>query len=305
MKMTAAVCLFVVGMLGSEALAHGGGFRGSRGSVPPGLREPSDPPPPGIDCDCARPDCLECSHAQLQSGERLARNDIAQAATARWDDFATLRITATFRASGGRPIEAYALLAPSPVFAVTAGSIRQGGSELTAGLRTSQDARRRYLWAKRNGLDPLLVTRRNAGRYHLRSFPVRGDGDTVVVIDGFALAAPRVRGAPRLYRTGDRVLVVRDTNAPRDGEVADVESGRGLWFGTMSEVRARYGDRVDDAVEVPFVAAIETAITGEGDAAASDDIALVALEAGAESPPRVGPVKPEQDPAPSPPPPAQ
>jgi len=299
MKMHAGLYLLVVCALGSEVLAHGGTFSGPSGGVPPGLIVPT-----GLACDCARPDCSQCSHSQLMGSERLTRSEIAQKTTRRWNDFATLRITATFRGRVGGPVEAYALLAPSALFAATGGSIRQGDSVLIGSLRMSKDARRRYLWARQRGLDPLLVMRRDPGRYHLRAFPVQNDRDTVVTIEGFALAAPQERGAPRLYRTRDRVLVVRDTAAGRpleEGEWADADSKRALSFHGLTAARQRYGKSVDLAFEVPFVPALETALTGRGAAAAGDKAVLVALESGAELPPRVGAPEPATE-APPPPP---
>ena len=303
MKMPAGFCLLIVCALGAEVLAHGGSYRGPPGGVPPGLRVPAGLVSAGLACDCARPDCSQCSHDQLMGGERLTRSEIVQRTTRRWNDFAALRITATFRGRTGGAVEAYALLEPSALFAATAGSILQGDSLLSSSLRTSKDARRRYLWAKQRKLDPLLVMRRDPGRYHLRAFPVRNDRDTIVMIQGFALAAPQERGAPRLYRTGDRLLVVRDTRVGRpleEGEWADADGKRALSFHGLAAARRRYGKSVELAVEVRFVPALETALTGRGDAAASNEVVLVALEAGAELPPRVG--APEPPPPPPPPP---
>ena len=100
MKMPAGFCLLVVCALSSEVLAHGGSFSGPSGGVPPGLRVPA-----GLACDCARPDCSLCSHDQLVGGERLTRSEISQRTARRWNDFAALRITATFRGGAAAFLE--------------------------------------------------------------------------------------------------------------------------------------------------------------------------------------------------------
>ncbi len=296
MKIPFGLCLLFACALGSEASAHGGGsWEGRRG------RNPGIPISPGIECDCARTDCAFCSDGRLVGVKRLVCSEVAQRATRRWNDFAALRVTATFRAHTQWLREAHIRVAPSALFAVTGGSIRHGNSFLKASLRASQDARRRYLWSRhwsrRRGLDPLLVTWRAPGRCHLRAYPVRAKPDTVVTIEGFGLAAPKKRGAPRLYRTGDRVLIVRDAQALaaplKTGEWADTAGQRVLSFHDVATARQRVGDRVDRAIKVPFVNAIETALTGHGTDAVENETALVALEPGAKLPPRVGPPPPE------------
>jgi len=277
------LAIAIIGLLAlpGTALAHGGGgFRGPSGGVPPGLRAP-DP----LVCDCARPDCTNCSHAQLVSGKRLTRKAIARTVSRRWDDFAAIRIVATFGTNAPRPIEAYAELEPAALFAVVAGSIAQSDSTLRASLRPSRDARRRYLYSVQRSRDPFLVLRAGPGRYHLRAFPVDATGDTVVTIDGVGLAAPRRRGAPRLYRTGDRVLVVSDGGS--GGAFVDRDDGRELRFLPLAEAREQYGDRAASAERVPFVRSLETAASGRGAAAVGDATALTALEPGAELPPEV------------------
>ncbi len=56
-----------------DAAAHGGSFAHYSGP-PPGLRDPTDPPPPPTrNCNyCAKPDCKQCSADDLVAGKRLA-----------------------------------------------------------------------------------------------------------------------------------------------------------------------------------------------------------------------------------------
>jgi len=298
---------------GGEVLAHGGSFS-DRGGVPPGIARPSDPVPPGpppgipIPCDCARVDCPACSDGRLVSADALARNEVAQEITTRWTDVAAMRLTLTWRGQERRTVETHRRLEPSALFAVTAGSITQGDAVLVASLAPGRDARRRYLWARARGLDPFLALRLGPGSVDVRAFPVRQGGDTVVTLEGFALAPAERRGAPRFYRTGERVLVVRDTRAadpPRDGEWADAAERRALRFLNRAAARRRYGERVDGATEVPFVPALETALTGRGNGASGDERVLVAVPADAGLPPQVGPPPAPRPPAsvpPSPPP---
>ena len=188
-------------LLAPDAFAHGGIFRC--------LREPSDPMPPKPPCWCAKITCVSCFAKALATGDRFVSRKLSRTSLRRWNDFHALRITLTYRARD-RDVEAHSLIAPSSLFALTTGQVTQGNSTLTASHRSSGDARTDYMKSRRRGLDPLLLMRRGPGSYDLRVFPVRTDADTVVVLGGVALAPARERGKARLYRSGDRILVVRD-----------------------------------------------------------------------------------------------
>jgi len=273
----------------APALAHGGSFGEPRGGVPPGLANPPPPGPPrpALACDCARIDCPHCSAQDLAHGIRLADRTVRFSRFQLWNDFAVVRCTASFRAKKNkRPIEAYAALAPSALFAPLGGSILQRGQALASLRVDSREGRRKYLWAKSHGLDPFLLLRETPGRYALRAFPVRAGKDTVVTVEGFALAPPRVRGAPRVYRTGDLVVVVRDLAAgekPKAGEFHDTVHARAVRF-----VAAAGASGLERAVDVPFAPDLRRAVQG-------DDTVLVALPPNAAMPPENGDATPPGD----------
>jgi hypothetical protein len=162
-----------------------------------------------------------------------------------------------------------------------AASVRQGDDRLDGAMCDSEEARKVYLWARRGFLattrppDPLLVTRRGPGELDLRVFPVASDRETVVTVHVYRLdapppTAPPGHGAKRIYRTGDRCMLV-------DG---------GLRFLSEEERAASFPGL--PVLEVPCVPALETAWTGRGRDAAGEEVVVAALEPGSPPPPFVG-----------------
>jgi len=306
--------LLLVPFLARAAAAHGGsGFRGPGGGVPPGLLQ--DAVQRGIPCDCGLAECDKCSSEALRRGDEVNVSPPVVMLTKRWGDVARCRIEVTLETSRDRGmVEAYARIEPGPLFAAVAGSFRNGSETLSADLGPSEEARRKYLYARRLfNFDPMLVLRRGAGRIDVRAYPLRKGEKAVLVLEGYLLVDAPEPEPVRLYRTGDRFLAIvalgRDEHPDRAAFRAG-RSGRSLHFLSRAECRERFG--TDAAEEVPFVPALESAVTGKGDRAASDSTALIALADGSPEPPFVGPDRPlppaapvlrePADPGPPPPP---
>ena len=286
--MTALAALFLFAL---PAPAHGGGgFRGPNGGVPPGMRGHWER---GIPCACALPDCAQCGAGMLRPGD-LARCSIAMRDVEAWDDVVRCRITVTIRAREGEGrVDAWVPVRTGTLFAAVGGSVSLGGETLTASLRPSLDARKTYLWErKRYAVDPMLVEARREGTLDVRAFPVKADEDTVLVIEGYRLAPAPLETGVRLYRTGTRVLAVQP------GGRFD---GRTLAFLDADDAARRFAVAPK---EVPFVRALESALTGGGGAAAGADTSLLAVAEGATPPPLVGEYRWCEG-TPPPPPPAQ
>jgi hypothetical protein len=280
--------LLLVPSLASNAAAHGGTFRGPNNGVPPGLRESVLR---GIPCDCGLVECDTCSAEALRRGEEV-RISHAVTEVKRWRDVARCRVEVAFETSRERgAVEAYARIEPGPLFAAVAGSVRNGEESLSADLKPSEEGRRAYLYSRRMfDVDPLLVLRRGPGRLDLRLYPVRKDATATVVLEGYLLVEAAAPHSARLYRTDDRYLAVVPLAADAHLDKAafrDERGGRSLHFLSQAECRERFGSRI--AEEVPFVPALESAVTGRGKRAACDDTALVAIATGSPQPPFVGP----------------
>jgi hypothetical protein len=260
----------------ATAAAHGGGMF-------------PDPPPPvrGIPCDCARVECARCGSERLRTGERITRT-VERTILRRWDDVwrCRFRIVCTTKV---RSTEAFVQLEPAPLFAAVSATIALDGAELRGTLTDAEPARRSYLFERRSfERDPLLAIRRGAGRVDVRFFPVGPSAPAVATIDGYMLAPVSRRAAGvRLYRTGERVLAVVPSTSGEGAVFFDAGGGRALFFLTRDECRTRFGR--DDAVEVPFVDALETAATGRGDAAAGESKVVAALALDSRQPPFIGP----------------
>jgi len=262
-----------------RATAHGGGSFRDPGRVPPGVRGDGPPPLPPVACDCALPECAACSDSRLVEATplRLPGACNVQTTVERWDDFELVTLEFTFQRTGSTvPLETHLTFDTGPLFAATGGRISIAGNALTAALAPAADARRNYLRARTRDFDPLLVLRLGAGRHLLRAFPVGMDGATIVTVEGVRLAAPRKRTGTRLYRTGDRLLAVK-AGGPGDEGFHDAAHGRVLRFFDLDAARTEFGAALANAATVPWVPAVECAVTGRGSAAASDDTALVAL----------------------------
>lgn len=251
----------------------------------------------GIPCDCGLVECEPCSGAALRDGARASTNVTI---LERWGDVARCRVEVCFEVSQQRWVEAYAKIEPGPVFAVVAGSLASGDESLAAELMSGEAGRRAYLHARRNSrADPMLALRRGPGRIDVRVFPVRLGQSATVVLEGYVLFESKRQEPVRLYRTGDRYLAVTH----------DWQGVRSLDFLSKTECRERFPDRA--AEDVPFVKALESALTSRGRGAACDDVALAALPPGSPQPPFVGPdryveyrLRPAPDPSdPEPPPP--
>ncbi len=276
--------LLSVPFLATVAEAHGGCFSDNPGRPPPLVER-------GIPCDCGLAECDKCSTEALRRGEEV-RTSQTVTEVKRWGDVARCRVEMTFETSRERgAVEAYARIEPGPLFAAVAGSVRNGEEALSADLKPSEEARRAYLYSRRLfNMDPLLVLRRGPGRLDLRLYPVWKNAAATVVLEGYLLVDSPASGKVRLYRTDDRYLamVPLATDARRDkAAFRDERGGRSLHFLSEAECRERFGNRIAD--EVPFVPALESAVTGRGNRAACDDTTLVALAANSPQPPFVGP----------------
>jgi hypothetical protein len=81
-----------------------------------------------------------------------------QTTAERWDDFATVALEFTFqRCISPVPLETHLTFDVGPLFAATGGEIQLDGATLCASLAPSREARRKYLWARANAIDPLLL----------------------------------------------------------------------------------------------------------------------------------------------------
>jgi hypothetical protein len=277
--------LLFLPLLAEAAVAHGGCF-GERPRGPIRIEER------GIECDCGRVECDRCSTDTLRRGDQLFPPERSDCVLKRWDDVARCRTRLVFRARPERRVtEAHARLEPGPLFAAVAGELRTGDQVLPARLEPGEEARRKYLYGRRfMNADPLLILRRGPGRVDIRAYPVTRDVKVTVEIDGYVLVDCPPSRAPRIYRTADRhVAFVALAHDPhRDGAAfRDEKGGRSLHFLSRAECLERFG--TDAAEDVPFVRALEAAVTGRGDHAASEDKALAALPANAPPPPFIGP----------------
>ena len=240
-----------------SAIAHGGGsFRGPAGH----FRR-------GIPCSCAKIECDKCSTAALRSAADYARVRTKVTELKRWGDIVRLRISLTFESRREKgSVEGYARLRPAPLFAAVAGSVQSlNATPLLAKLQPSETARQKYLWLRRTTyFDPLLVMRRRPGVIDVRAFPIDKARPMAVEIEGFALLPRAGFEGVRIYRTGERYLTV--------GPKGQYE------FLSAKQCRARH--KTVAAIIVPCVPQLE---------GAADDVVLVALPEGAQSPPFVGP----------------
>lgn len=273
--------LLLLPLLAATAAAHGGSF----GHGPPPVER-------GIPCDCALIECDKCSDEPLRRGDDVRVSRPAVTESRRWGDVARCRVLIELEAVSNRGMfEAHASIEPAPVFAAIAGHLSNGEESLSAELKAGAEARGRYLYARRVfNLDPMLVLRRGPGRVDARVYPLRRGSKATAVIEGYALVDRPSSHYARLYRTGDRVLaVVPLATDPRRGEAAfeDARCGRALHFLTAEQCRERFKGQIVE--EVPFVPALEAAITGRGDRAASSETALVAIAATSPAPPFIGP----------------
>jgi hypothetical protein len=298
-----------------EALAHGGQF--GHGTQRP-WRAPSLP------CDCGRIPCPTCSAPGLAEGRDLSRRETRTEVVERWGEVARLRVTTVFRTDVERTfLEASARVEAAPLLAVTGGSVTCVEHDLAGVLAPSTSATRDYLWERDRRLrDPMLVRLDGLGAVTMRVFPISSKGPTTATLEAFSLLAPPGSGAPRLYRTGARFLVVlpRTEANEREADFVDEAGGRVLRFLSETVCRVRFGALVDTALEVPCVDALRDAARGSGSAAVNGATALVALPRGSKAPADLfvgpahlapvvssGPVPPglrePSDPPPPPPPP--
>ncbi len=276
------LALLLLPLLATAAAAHGGSF----GHGPPVIVER------GIPCDCGLIECAKCADEALRRGDDVRVSSPIVTEVKRWGDVARCRVAVDLEAVTDRGMfEAYARVEPGPVFAAVAGSLRNGEEALSAELKPGAEARGRYLYARRLfNLDPMLVLRRAPGRVDLRVYPLKRGTVATAVLEGYVLVDRRSSLYARLYRTGDRVLaVVPLATDTRRGEAAlvDERCGRSLHFLAAEQCRERFKGQMVE--EVPFVPALESAITGRGGRAASSETALVAIAAASPAPPFIGP----------------
>jgi hypothetical protein len=299
-------------LLAPHAWAHGGGgFRGPAGAVPPGLREPGDPFPPGgrpaIACDCGKPGCKRCSMPGLEAGEGLSKRETRVEVLESWGALARVRVEVELATEvKDRFLEGFARVEQGPLFAVTSAWVTSGGKRLDAAPRPALEARRDYLWDRLKARDPLIVEREDAGTVRLRVFPVAAGTPTVVTLEGYAVLPARPGEGISLHRTGDRWLaVVPFTEGSAVGTLClDRAGSRLVQVVDEAGCRRRWPSLMASATEVPCVPALEAAMRGCGDACASGETALVALEPGGGAPKDLFVSKPSPAPRSVPAPPA-
>jgi len=242
----------------------------------------------GIPCACAKVECDKCATPALREGKDVTRCSTDVTELNRWGDIAQVRVEVTLETQRERgSIEGYVRIEPAPVFAAVAGTLK-GQMELAGSLRPSAEVRKIYLWERRRfAFDPMLAVRRGPGRVDLRAFPIRRGQPLVITLEGFTLAALPGASGVQLYRTGKRCLSVTPNTPVEWGGF--VVGDRRLRFMSERECRGRFPGH--SFVLVPCVPALETAVTGRGREAVSDEVALAALAPGAVPPPFIGPDK--------------
>ena len=274
-----SLALLLAAVLAPEASAHGGGFgHGGRSRYQA----------PSIACDCGKVDCPKCSAAGLAAGEGLSKRETRTEVVRTWGELAEVRVTTVFEAEADKGfLEAFARVERPPLLAVTGGGVTCVEEDVTGTLTPSQGARRDYLWERNRRLrDPMLVLRENAGAVTLRVFPISARGTTTATLRGYTLLAAPDSLRPRLYRTEDRFLVVlpRTEVSERDADFVDEAGARVLLLLPKTACCVRYPALMKEAVEVPCVPALSSAIRGKGTGAVNDATALVALPAGSRAP---------------------
>ena len=270
MKVLLGILSLSVLLLSAPDAAARGSFVHTTGGVPPGLRVPSDPEPPPPppadptdpgtpggpttpgdvppqvrDCNyCAKPDCKQCSAADLVAGTQLAYARQSLYVRGSVGDILRVDVEVKFKARKGvRMVEAYAAVGIAPVFAVTGARIKHAGQTLYARNADPAKANRKYIDTLRKAKDPLLLTPRAPGVYDLRAFPVVPDKVTTVRVTGYALAE-RTPRRTRLYRTGSRYLAIVPLQVDEHEKKAafvDRIYLRSLHFLTRDEARKRFG----------------------------------------------------------------
>jgi hypothetical protein len=272
--MRVLMALIAIAVVANVAWSHGGSPAGFH------MR--------GIPCACAKVECDKCATPALREGKDVTRCSTDVTELNRWGDIARVRVEVTLETQRKRgSIEGYVRLEPAPVFAAVAGTLK-GKMELAGSLRLSAEVRKIYLWERRRfAFDPMLVLRRGPGRVDLRAFPIRRGQPVAITLEGYTLAPIPGASGVQLYKTGKRCLsVTPDTPGDWGGFVV---GDRRLRFMSERECRGRFPGR--SFVLVPCVPALETAVTGRGREAVSDEVALAALAPGAVPPPFVGPDK--------------
>jgi len=296
--MHALRALLLVFPFATAALAHGGSFGHAQVQR-------------GIPCDCGRIECDLCATRDARDPDAFTcRKDVTE--LKRWGDVARCRVTVTIEAARDHGVEAYARLEPAPVFAAVTGTLWNAGTLMTAALRPSEEVRRSYLYERRLATaDPMLVLRRGPGRIDVRVYPVTREEPAVAWVEGYVLVSDAgPASAMRAYATGERCLVITDLTAAQEPQWQD--GIRALHFLSREDAAVRFPGVTP--CEVPFVPALETAVTGRGDAAAAEEKTIAALPAGSRQPPFIGPdrtlgpqvppgLREPQDPTPPPPPP--
>lgn len=280
MRALAALSLGVTLLLAvaPDALAHGGGGRPAPGGLVPA---------PTLPCDCGRIDCPLCGSKALASGEGLTKRDVRFKVVRSWGEVAEVRVVAEFQAaSGALPVEGAVRVERGPLLAVVGGDFRIRGPGLTGALTPARSARRDYLWELRRLEDPLLVLREGAGAATLRVFPVIADVPSTATLSAFVILPLPAGAGPRAYRTKERVLLVspRTPGADAEADVVDAAGDRAVRFLSDAAFRARFARFPGPVYEVPCVPALEAAARGEGDAAVTEETAIVALHTGLRAP---------------------
>ena len=236
--------LVVVLFFADAAHAHGGSFpHGPPGGVPPSL----DP------CTCKE---APCRHVKLRSwGEDIEadRRAIRVEEIERYGDLARVRITVTWTPIVWRnKMRSGLVLRPVPLMFVESCSVQNGGKRARGRLCCDPQTVAQ-VFASVSGPPRILLWSRTPETHEIWVQAARTGTSTVLSIEGLALVRPRQAGGIRLYRSGRRVLAVASVPGRSKVEGAcfvDRRYGRALFQYSISEARARFGDRVAKAPKV-------------------------------------------------------
>ena len=294
--MRGLLLVLIAMVLWAEAAhAHGGrGYRGPGGSLPPGLRDSSDPmpPPPPPDpavagvtlpCDCGQ---AACRHCQARSTKGVVRHTPARDVIGRSGELQRVRLTYGFTRTDAKAKEFDGVERFGKGEAVAVGGLRRkdGETRRDAVTRPAQIAWRDYLVGRKAGVGaPALVAASKGGGYRLRACCLPKSKPVYLVVDTFQFVPDaknrRVRGYVSTSPAGHvRMMVVMPHRVAPDHMVPgylDARSGLAIYFLDPEASFRWIGLHVDAAQEASGVHALEAALTGRGGHAVTKGRTLV------------------------------
>lgn len=286
-------------LLAEVALAHGGrGYRGPGSSVPPGLREASDPAPPPppphpavarvtLPCDCGGE---ACRHCKARPTPGVVRHTPARDVVARWGELQRVRLTYGFTrteadATNFDGVERFGKGKPVAVVGLQR---KDGTTRQKAVARPTQLAWRDYLVGRTAGVgEPALVATIKDGGYRVRACRLPKNKPVFLTIDTFEFVPDakntRVRGYVTRSPAGHaRMMIVMPHRVAPEHMVPaylDGRTGLAIYFLDPEASFRWIGLHVDAAEDVPCVHALESALTGRGGHAVTRARTLVVREA--------------------------